>query len=487
MCAVLVPLTLPAAAWAQDDAPKQPEPSPEPAPDAPGPKPGEDDLGDVVTEGGELTNDYLAEALSPSKGGLTPKRVAKRAVQVDPSVRVKRADLRAAAARVDRAYAAYFPTLTFGASYTRVSPVENSLDFGIDVPGVDTSFEVINNYYSLTASLDVPLSDYILRLTQAFAAVSLDVEARDLEVKAEQLQARAEAKLAYFSWVRARGQAAVTKLSVELAERNLRDANLLASVGLAARADVKRLEAQLVTARYLHDSAQRFEQVAAEQLRTILHWPAEKSLVIGIDVLADPKPIKSSLPRLQRRALRNRLEKQALEKSINSLEEIESATRAGYYPRLSAFANALYANPNPRIFPQQEKWDFTWEVGARLTWVVNETFTTIAAVEEVSAQRAAAEAQLTALEDAIRVSVASAYYDLQNAENAIANAKEGEAAATVVLEDRRKLYRAGNATTTDIVDAERALTLARLQRVDAHLDWFVAKTRLELAVGGTVK
>jgi outer membrane protein TolC len=471
-------LVVPAVAQAQqpDD-----QPAPQPVPDLP-------DQPDVLTEGGELTNDYVAEAMKPSPGGLTPGRVAKRAAKVNPTVKVRRAELRSAAARVDRAYAAYFPTLTLGASYTRISPVENSLDLGITLPeGVDTGFEVIENQYALSANLDVPLSDYLLRLTQAYSAASLDVESKELAVKAQELQARADAKIAYFNWVRARGQAAVTSLSVELAERHLKDAQLLLEVGLASRADIKRLEAQRASARHLHRSAQNFEKIAAEQLRTLLDWPEGKPLAVGIDVLAEPPPLRSTLPQLQDLALRKRLDRQALQRAASSLEDVESATRAGHYPRISAFGEALYANPNPRIFPQAEQWDFTWSVGFRFTWVVNDTFSTIGAAHEVEGQRQAVEAQLAALEDGIRVSVASAYYELQNAYSAIETAKEREAASTVALEDRRKLYRAGNATTTDIVDVERDLTDARLQRVDAHVDWLVAKAKLELAVGGAVK
>ena len=473
-------------AHAQDE-PDQPD---IPSPDVPDePLIIDDRALDAVTKtpGGKLTNDLVANALRPSSGGLTPDKVADRAARVSPVVLARQAELRAAAHRVDQAYATYFPTVTAMASYTRLSRVENMFDIGVDIPGVDTAFPVIVNQYSLSASLEVPLSDYVLRLTQAYAAASVDVEAKELEVDAQRMQTRADAKIAYFQWVRAMGQSTVADLGSALSQRHLADARISKSAGLASDADVGRLVAQLAQSRHLSLAAKNFEKVAAEQLRTILRYKSKKRLLNGVDIFADPPKLETSLPELKREANQQRLDKKALEKTRTSLVELESVTRAQHYPRFSAFGTLLYANPNPRIFPQQQKWDLTWEIGARMTWVINDTFSTIGAAREIQAQRSAVDQQLRNLRDGIRVSVTSAYYDVQTARSAIVAAKQSEIASTIALDARRKLFRGGNATATDIVDAEAALTDARLKRVDAHVDYMVAMARLELAVGGPVK
>lgn len=464
-----------------------PTAAPTPSPDVPNEI--DDEVLDRVskTPGGKLTVDLLAIELEPVLGGLTPNKVADRAARTNASVRIKKAELKAAAARVDQAYAAYVPTVTVGASYTRLSRVVNSLDIGIEVPGVDTTFPVILNQYSLSASLEVPLSDYVLRLTQAFAAVSLEVETKEIEVKAQELQARADAKVVYFNWLRARGQKVMTRLSVALSERHLEDAKIGLAAGVLSEADVARLEAQVAQSMHLARMTQNFEKVADEQLRIVLRLKSDVPLENGVDVLGKPRKVRTSLPKLKRLALQQRLDRKALAKASTSLEEIESATRASYYPRVVGFANALYANPNQRIFPQQEKWDFTWEVGVRLTWRINDTFSTIGKTREVEAQRIQLEENERALEDAINISVTAAYYDVQTAESAIAAAEQRETAATINLDARRRLFRGGRATATEIVDAEAELTEARLQRLDAHIDHLIAIAKLELATGGPVR
>jgi hypothetical protein len=47
------------------------------------------------------------------------------------------------------------------------------------------------------------------------------------------------------------------------------------------------------------------------------------------------------------------------------LREQAKVARAGYYPRLDVFADAIYANPNPRVFLPESKFRATWDVGCR--------------------------------------------------------------------------------------------------------------------------
>ncbi len=473
----------------------QPTPPAPPAPAPPAPAGAldfddphiDEEMLEAITgkEGGDLTLDVLAQVLQPVPDGLTPEDAAKRATDTSPSVAAARAELDAAAARVDRAFAAYFPTARVIASYTRVSEVDTEFDIGL--PGPAFELPQVLNQWSLVAALEVPISDYLLRLTQGYAAVSKDVTARELLVEARKLQIIADAKVAYFNWVRARGRAVVSGLAVALSKRHLEDAELTLAAELISRADVARLEAQLAQSRYLLVQSLAFEKVAAMQLRRVLHAEDTQRLDIGVDVLGPPPPpVAQKLPELLALARRNRLDMQALDRTQESLEEAASATRASYYPRLDAFANATYANPNPRIFPQENRFDLTWDVGVRLTWVINDTFTTIGAAAEADARVASVAAEKRALEDAVAVEVTRAYYDIETARAAITAAEKREESAKISLDTRRQLFRAGQATATEIVDAEAELVEAGLQRLDAHVDILVARARLEHAIGAKI-
>lgn len=489
------PTTKPDAPVEPPTKPAEPEVQPAPKPPRKGGPPISFDPNDprideemlraiTEAEGGDLTRDVLAEALSPQPDGLTEDQVADKAITTSPSVAVSKAQILEASSRVDQAFAAYFPRVTLGASYTRVNEVDLSLDIPGAPAGGGSTFPQALNQWALTASLEVPISDYIFRLTQAYAAASKDVESKELETEAKRIQIRAEAEAAYFNWIRAQGRAVVSGMAVALSRRHLEDAEVSFAAGTIAGADVARLESQVAQSRHLVNSSLALERVLAMQLRRMMHVPIDSRLTIGVDVMADPpQKQKRTLPDLIATAESKRLDIQALKRAKETLEEIESTTRAGYAPRITAFANGLYANPNPRVFTAGAEWNFTWELGARVTWTINDTFQTLGAVSEAEAKTAQVAEQIRALEDGIVLAVTQAYYDIETARSAIEAADKREESASKSLDARRKLFRGGRATATEIVDAETELIEARLQRVDAHVDLLVARANLEAAVG----
>ena len=473
--------------------------------------------------------DPIAQALAPRPGGLTPEEAAKIAAGTKHSVRAKQEDLKAAAAKVDQAMVGFFPRLSVSASYTRLSDVPGfSLGSGalvgtgnaglipagtippgatIDVPGsgkltcpatatngcyggligANVSFPVPLNSYSFVASLSVPISDYVLRLSQNYSAASHNEKAARLAVDAESVQAGADAKITYYNWVRAKGGVVVAAEAVEQSRAHVEDAKKAFNVGLASRADVLRIEAQLAAAQQSYAEAQSFNAVAEEQLRIVLGVPSDRVLEIGMDVMNAPAtPPGESLQALQEQAMSQRAEIRALDETIYSLKQVESLTKAGYAPRLDAFADATYANPNQLVFPATQTWTGTWDVGVRLSWTLNDTFTTFGAAAEAKARVASVTEQKGTLRDGLRLEVASAYADSIKAPPTIEAADRGMVAAEESLRVRRELFRNGKATSSELVDAEAELTRARLRRLDAHVGQQVARARLDHATGRDV-
>ena len=464
----------------------------------------------------ERAVDPIATGLAPVPGGLTPDEVGAVAARTRPSIRVKQAELRAAAARVDQAFASFFPRVTGTAGYVRLSPLTLSFGNGalvgaknegallvgtcpgvpaggpqcvVDSKGTPVGAQAFNlpvflNQYTFQAQVAVPVSDYVLRLSQAYSAQSHGEKAKRLELEALGLQEAADAKVAFYNWVRARGGAIVAREAVAQAKAHLVDAKQTFEVGLLSKADVLRLEAQVAGAEQAEAEAGAYSALAEEQLRTVLGTGPEKPLAIGVDVMHEtPEPPSESLEAAQRMAFDRRVEIRALDETEYSLKEVESVARAGYLPRIDAFADAIYQNPNQRVFPAHDQFDFTWDVGARLTWVVNDTFTAPANVAEARARTEGVAQQKQALRDGLRLEVASAYHDVPKSAVSIEAAERGRTAAEESLRVRRELFRNGKATGVDIVDAETELTRARLNQLNARIGLHVARTRLAHATG----
>lgn len=469
--------------------------------------------------------DLLAAALAPQAGGLTPEEAAKVASRTKHSVRAKQADLEAAAARVDQALVAYFPRLSVSASYTRLSEVPsgsigggggivfagqtgplqlrsaqcNPADAAALCPIVDDkgqpvrlqaqalSFPVLLNSVSFVASLAVPVSDYVFRISQGYASASHAEKGKRLELEAETLQVASDAKIAYFNWVRTRGQVVVAKGAVDQSRAHVNDANKAFAVGIVSRADVLRFEAQVAGAQQVQAEAEAFSAVAEEQLRIVLGLPADRGLAIGTDVMHEqPGLPPETLQALQEQALQRRLEIRALDETLFSLKETVNLARASYFPRLDAVANVTVANPNQRAFPAQDKFIGTWDVSGRLSWTINDTFTAMGATAEAKARVASLAEQKATLRDGLRLEVASAYTDVQKAVVTIEAAERQLAAAAESARVRNELFRNGKATSVDLVDAETEVTRAQLSRLNARIGLLVARVRLDHATGRDV-
>ncbi len=506
-------MTLTASSGVLTTRPLAAQPAPQPAQPA---KP-DDELG-PGEEGLKDKPDVLGRALAAQPGGLTVSMVAKEAVATSTSVKSRQADIEEAAGQTDTTMVQFFPRLTLSASYTRLSEVdepqlggggailgaanEGPVTVGpcpdnpaaqcvLDAGGVPVgaqafgfSFPSLLNQIAFTANLTVPISDYFLRSVQAYNAAESNEKSLELRAEAERLQVAADAKLALLNWILARGATVIAQLGVEQSKAQLADAKATFEVGNASQADVFRIEAQLAQSEFQESEARALESVSEQRLRTAIHAKSGRQIAIGIDVFKDPgAPRVGSIEELVSEAVQARLEMQATNELRKASEEAESATNAGYWPRLDAFADATLANPNQRIIPQREQFDFTWDVGLRLTWTVNDTFSTIGSSRSARARTLRIDAQREALVDALRLEVVQAHADLMKAQPNIEATTRGLKAAEETQRVTKKLFAFGKATGTALADAETAVQQARLRKLIAHVNVYAALVRLEHAVG----
>lgn len=462
--------------------------------------------------------DPLAIALAAQPGGLTFDAVSREAIATSNNVRAKEAELEGAQGAVTSAVVSFFPRVTLAAGYTRLSEVEQpnlggggaivgTLNEGpvtvgpcpadpatqcvLDSGGVpaqagalNISFPQILNQFSFSAGINVPITDYFFRAVQAYNAAEHNEDSLKMSVEAQRLTVGTDAKLALLNWILAKGQVIVAQQSVEQANNQLKDAKTLRKADKGSDADVLRIEALVAQAEFLEAEARALETIAEQRLRVIMHASADRQMSVGVDVMTPPPvPNLPPLEELVTEAISNRLEILSTEEARAALEELESVAAAGYYPRIDGFADFLLANPNQRIFPQTEEFAFTWSLGVRLTWVVNETFSTIGTVAQAKSRTLQLDAQKQALVDAVRLEVVQAHADLQKAMPSLEAANRGVTSAEEALRITKLLFAVGSGTGTALADAENAVTAARLRKLSAHVGLYAALVRLEHATG----
>lgn len=502
-CLVSAPALAAPPAGSPADVPEPAVEGPEPAPDVP------------------EFDDPIVTALQPVAGGLTSQDVARRAVERSPTIASKRAEVEVAEAQLDQTLYQFIPRVEGSFTYTRLSqarlnfgddgggflvgalnegpltlgPCEPgsifqcvidsggvpvgaaALDFGVDDPPLDS--------FSLQAMLGVPISDYIARLPTAKKAGQAQVRASKYAREAELLTIQRDARLAYYDWIRAKANRVALEESRVRMEARLEDVEAVFEAGLASKADVLRIDAAVASLTAAGIRAENYERLSRELLATMMAEDGFPSYAIGEDLfaaepgLADAEDLEAMIAEAED----NRLEMKAFDATTEAVDYGIKTTRAGYYPRLDGFAEATYANPNQRFFPLAPEWNGSWSAGLSLTWVMNDAIQANTKVKELKASKRSMTAQREALRRGLAVEVAAAHAERQSTLAELEHIERATESATEGYRVAVDLFQVGDATATDILDAEYERVDASLRAINAKINLRAANLRLLYATG----
>jgi outer membrane protein len=435
----------------------------------------------------KVTEDLEAKLASMQRGGgLTSDQAAQKAMASSVDVAGKRSSMAVAEAQVDQTSSQFIPKLDLQARYTRLSNIDlGNLPPTLGGGPVSAIFPVILDNYNLQATLSIPLSDYVLRMSNAIAASDHSKTSAKLDEQATRLAVARDARVDYYQWIRAQGANYVAAQALEAARGHAADAKNAFDAGLVSRADLLRALSQVKSAELTVAHYNNLVANSTEQLRIAMGDQSNANYDIGENILTElpPFPVPPTVEAGYGEALEHRLEVKQLGESEASLREQAKVARAGNYPRLDAQADAIYANPNQRFFPAAQVWHGTWDAGVVLSWTPTnipgaqaQAHVAEARADEIASKRAA-------LKNGLRLEVNQAMNALTEAQVSLSSAREGLVAAEENYRVRRELYRAGKATVVDVTDAETDLTRSRLEVVNSHVDERIARVALTHALG----
>ena len=479
------------AAYAQN-----PAPAPAAPPTAPAPAPAE------PTKSAALQRlEEQLSGLGRGQGGLTADQVAHRTLVASPTLEARKRAVAASAAGVDAAKMGYVPILNLSANYTRLSDIDSpslgSLVATNATPGqpldpttdvlipIELQFPIVVNNYTFAARLTVPISDYFLRVGPGVSAASRAHEASKFEASATRNDLVRDSRLAYYNWVRAQANELIAEQALDQATGHYTDSRNSFDAGLVSKADVLRFDTAVKGAQARLGRAKHLVELAIIRLGVLMGDRPGQRYVVGEDIFA-PAPELDQLPApdsAYSEALAKRPELKALERAESALREQAKIARAANYPRLDAQANAMYANPNPRYFPQDDVFRGTWDAGATLSWTPTDIPGAQADTSVLEARALEVAANRRAFLEGLRLDVNQVLRLAAEARFEIGVAREAVASAEESYRVRRELFRAGRATTVEVTDAETVLTQARSALVDAHVAGRIALAELRHSLG----
>jgi outer membrane protein TolC len=392
----------------------------------------------------------------------------------------------AAAATTTARRAQGLPTATASAGYLRTNHVE---EFGVtSISGARTVlFPDLPNNYRVRTELDVPLytggrvNNLVTAAQSEQAASSADRRVTEQDVRLQVIQA-------YWALVTARENVGVFERGLERTDAYVRDVRSRVEAGVVSPSDL--LTAQAQRARQAVRVVQAKNAAAAAEIelgRLVGIWPPQ-TIVTTTDVMTPIQGIETvageSMPALIAKMSEQSGELEAVRMRRSAMLANVAVARAALRPTIGAIAAVEPSRPNQRFVPRTDQLKTSWDLGVNLTWPLFDGGRARAEAAAASAQADALGSRITDVANRLQAQLRTRMLDLDSSRAALTASDEAVAAAAEarrVLEER---YRAGVATSTDVLDAQVALLEAELERTQLAATLRVSEARLLRALGG---
>ncbi len=263
----------------------------------------------------------------------------------------------------------------------------------------------------------------------------------------------------------------------------MRDLRSQLEQGLIPPNEVLSAEAQHSRERVLAIEARNARGIAEAELRRLLGMEGEEPIEPAATLEPTPPVADASPTALIAEARARRPERRALEHRADALRARGDAVAAAGLPQIGVAGGYDYASPNPRIFPRIEEWRDSWDVSVNVSWLLWDGGRRRAEQAEAAADVRAAQARVSEFDRQAAFEVRQRRLEIDSSRAAIAAAADGVRSATEARRVVGERFRAGVATSTELLDAEVAVLQAELDRTRALANARLAEARLERAVG----
>lgn len=411
----------------------------------------------------------LGQSLVPADNGptLTLIELTDLALRLNPKTRQAWAAIRESEAGVTLAKAGYWPVIDGNLTASRIRPLNFSGQ------NADTQTR-----YGASVSLSYLLWDFGLRsgtleaarFALASSQLSQNQTFQDVILQVEQ---------SYYQTLGLEEVVEANRQSLSDAKTNLAAARDRRSSGLATIGDVYQAEAALAGARLALQQAEGQLATARGTLAAAVGYQPDTVLALAPwDVPAKPEMPQMNVAALLEDARNARPELLASKTLERAAAANVKATRGKGLPSLSFDANAGETHVQGIGSSTQFNGLLTLKVP------LFAGFADRGALNQAQAQLETARADTAVLRSQVELEVWQAYQNLRTAavtvDSSAAQLKSAQLAAEVTSER----YKNGLDTILTVLSAQTTLANARVQQVQAQLDWAAARATLGHAVGG---
>jgi TolC family type I secretion outer membrane protein len=394
---------------------------------------------------------------------LTLDEALTTALKNHPQIIDARENLNGAEARTGQALASYYPQISIAADWSRGRSYLTALQ-NIKTTEVNTEAlylkQTIYDFGRTSGAVDAARSN------RDAADKALTITRQDLTLRV---------RSGFYLLLAAEKQVVAVRETVKARAEVHRQAQEFFSLGIRAKVDVARAEANLFTAKTALIRAENNREIARVELANAMGMASLEERT-----LTEPSPVSLALPersQAQQEAMRNRAELQQFTALKSAASANLKSAKSSYLPILSGTASIGYAD---RDFPPSGN---VWGMGLNLTMPLFSGFSSVEQVREANANIRAIEARQSDLKLQIIKEVESAWLGGNEAAARMVSTEKEVAATNESQALAEGRYHEGIGSIIEVTDAQTQALDAQTAHIQAMYDYYISLARLDRAVG----
>ncbi len=414
------------------------------------------------------------QALAAEKKVYTLDECVKEALKNNWKLKAKKEQINQSEYVKNQARAGFLPKLSTSYGYRRLgSDQEIFTSMG--------SFNVgSQNNYQWKGTVTQPIFTGFAILS-AYRLSELGIDQSQLEVQTQELDLALEAKAAYFNILTADMAVNAAEKAAEALESHAEVARNFYKVGMIPINDL--LESEVNASNSKHDltSAKNGARLARSNFNAVLSRPVNAA--VEVEEISVHTPEKGNFQEYVEIAFKNRPEMKLIDVNLLQTDQQIRLNRSKYYPEVVFRWDYIKEGDTPSVSGGEFHQASNWEASVGLEWTFWEWGKTYYSVKQQESVKNEVLKTKMQLEEQVQLQVKDAVLDLQTGEENIPITRKAVEQGEENLRVSQERYKAQVSTSTEVLDAQRYLTRARVNHFNALFDYHLARARLLRAMG----
>ncbi len=417
---------------------------------------------------------------------LTLDQSVRIALEQSPVIVKARSEIRAAEGVAGQARAGFFPHLALAGGAGKLYSEPQTMLVDLSGTGSPSPVTLGTDEQADTSNYSVSLTQLLFtggRLTSGLAAANNALAIAREELKKTTQELKFNVINAYYGVLRAQELVGLGRESVDMAKSHLERVRSLLKAGISTRADSLRAEVQLANSEISWTKAKQALSIARCHFNNALGQALDSPVA-----LMDAKDPLTELTvydheELLKIAYQERPDWRQYILAKKITEDKVRLAYSGLWPMISLVGNY---GAGLTKYPAYQNEARNWSALVAGSWNIFDGTATWNKIKEAQARFEAQEAAEISISKAIALEVKDANFSLQSAKEDLAGARTARELAEENFKLAETSYKSGVGTNLEVIDAQVALTQARLGYLEAQYALYIAKAKVNKTIGREV-